>query len=82
MENKLPYFIVNGVCENQGNVKCNLGYACDGCPYNKDQDTSECYCCKKTKPIILIDKRHVCNSCNHLRPSLQGKPNSIKLGEK
>lgn len=28
-------FIENGVCENNGEFICNLGYACDGCPYNE-----------------------------------------------
>ena len=25
-----------GVCVNEGTHICNLGYACDGCPYNKE----------------------------------------------
>ena len=36
----LPAHIVDGVCQitdgiTHMNVICNLGYACDGCPYNK-----------------------------------------------
>ena len=30
-------WVVNGKCINKGEVICNLGYACDGCPYNKDE---------------------------------------------
>jgi hypothetical protein len=29
-------WIQNGRCINAGQSMCNLGYACDGCPYNKD----------------------------------------------
>lgn len=28
-------FIEKGQCKNDGNIICNLGYACDACPYNK-----------------------------------------------
>jgi len=28
-------FIINGVCRNDGKYICEIGYACDGCPYNK-----------------------------------------------
>ena len=28
-------FIKNGICINNGESICNLGYACDGCPYNR-----------------------------------------------
>jgi len=28
-------FIVDGICKNDGKYICNLGYACDGCPYNR-----------------------------------------------
>lgn len=33
---KVP-FIVKGVCKNNGQYTCNLGFACDGCPYNKEE---------------------------------------------
>jgi hypothetical protein len=53
---------------------------------------NKCYCCHKEKECILIDsiknnmveQRPICNLCNHLklnRPSLQGKPKEIRLGE-
>lgn len=29
-------FIVNGICIKGEERICNLGYACDGCPYNQD----------------------------------------------
>ena len=29
-------WIKNGKCTNKGEHICNLGYACDGCPWNKD----------------------------------------------
>jgi len=32
----LPY-IIEGKCTNEGDVVCNLGYACDGCPYNVER---------------------------------------------
>ena len=35
MKTKIPW-IKNGKCINTGTYICNLGYACDGCPYNKD----------------------------------------------
>lgn len=31
-----PSFIKNGICEKDNMTMCNLGFACDGCPYNKD----------------------------------------------
>jgi len=31
-----PSFIKNGICEKDNMTICNLGFACDGCPYNKD----------------------------------------------
>jgi len=34
-EERYP-FIKDGVCHNDGSMPCNLGYACDDCPYNKD----------------------------------------------
>ena len=36
----LPY-IENGVCKNKGEYVCNLGYACDGCPYNKENKATK-----------------------------------------
>ena len=36
--NQINEFIKNGVCQNNGSVPCNLGYACDACPfYPKNQ---------------------------------------------
>ena len=29
-------FIKDGICVNDGTYKCELGFACDGCPFNKD----------------------------------------------
>jgi len=31
-----PSFIKNGICQKDNMTICNLGYACDGCPYNSD----------------------------------------------
>jgi hypothetical protein len=31
----LPHFIIDGRCKNESGDICNLGYACDACPYNK-----------------------------------------------
>jgi len=33
-DEKLIPFVKGGACINVGQI-CNLGYACDGCPYNK-----------------------------------------------
>ena len=34
--------IKNNICINERlNNICNLGYACDGCPYNKEMKTNE-----------------------------------------
>ena len=30
----LPSWIIDGVCKKDEKTICNLGYACDGCPYN------------------------------------------------
>jgi len=32
-EAKLPEYIKNGICNKDEKTICNLGYACDGCPY-------------------------------------------------
>jgi hypothetical protein len=40
-----PSWIIEGVCNNKGNDICNLGYACDGCPYN-DEAENECERCE------------------------------------
>ena len=32
---ELPSFIKNDVCKKDEKEICNLGYACDACPYNK-----------------------------------------------
>lgn len=32
-DDMLPVFIKKGKCINDGSLLCNLGYACDGCPY-------------------------------------------------
>lgn len=37
MNNGLPSFIKNGKCEKDNMTSCNLGYACDACPYNKEK---------------------------------------------
>jgi len=29
-------FVKEGRCTNRGEYICNLGYACDGCPYNSE----------------------------------------------
>jgi len=34
--NSLPDFIIDGQCDKQDEVICNLGYACDACPYNRE----------------------------------------------
>ena len=31
-------FIVDGICKNNGRYICNLGYACDACPYYRDNN--------------------------------------------
>jgi uncharacterized CHY-type Zn-finger protein len=34
MGDNFPSFIINGICKKDTYTICNLGYACDGCPYN------------------------------------------------
>jgi hypothetical protein len=33
--------IINGICINAGEHICNIGYACDACPYNLDLQVEE-----------------------------------------
>ena len=33
-EDETPSWVKDGVCHNNGELICNLGYACDGCPFN------------------------------------------------
>jgi hypothetical protein len=35
-EKDLPSFIINGKCEKDNMTFCNLGFACDSCPYNNE----------------------------------------------
>lgn len=35
IENVIPSFIIDGVCKKDNMTTCNLGVACDACPYNK-----------------------------------------------
>jgi len=37
---KLPEFIKDGICTNKGKIICNLGYACDACPFNYERVVS------------------------------------------
>ena len=37
----LNTFIKDGVCYNDGSIPCNLGFACDGCPYYKPKKVKE-----------------------------------------
>jgi hypothetical protein len=37
----LPNFIIDDICYNYGDQICNLGYACDACPYNFPRDITE-----------------------------------------
>ena len=46
----LPY-IVNGKCINEGDSICNLGYACDGCPFNKEAKATK-------KQIVNTEKKN------------------------
>jgi hypothetical protein len=36
MKEELPKWIIDGECFKPVDVICNLGYACDGCPYRKN----------------------------------------------
>ena len=86
-EVNLPSFIIDGTCKKDEKVPCNIGYACDGCPYNKKVI---CFCCEKefeekdiTKIVAGIDKvtgsverRFICKKCNHL-PEYQKTPMDI-----
>ena len=48
MNKDLPDFIQDGICKKDNQTYCNLGYACDGCPYNPDNH-------KKGKHIPVND---------------------------
>jgi len=68
-------WIKNGKCINNGDYICNLGWACDGCPYNKDGDAKakqpvdekpeprKCCACKKEKKIVNIGGPPLCSDC-------------------
>lgn len=38
---EIPY-IINGRCVNNGKYACDLGYACDACPYNISSINGKC----------------------------------------
>jgi hypothetical protein len=63
--NKLPHWIVDGVCMKKDDVICNLGYACDGCPYNyREGDCSKGICPIKNG-ISLRGTKNICDNCHH-----------------
>jgi hypothetical protein len=41
MKSQPEVFIVDGICVNFGDYICNLGYACDACPYNPENHSKE-----------------------------------------
>jgi hypothetical protein len=41
MNKDLPDFIQDGICKKDNQTYCNLGYACDGCPYNPDNNKKD-----------------------------------------
>jgi len=54
--NNLPSFIQNGICKKDNMTYCNLGYACDGCPYNPDNQKKDM---DKVKNQIPITKEEI-----------------------
>lgn len=45
-------WIINGVCRKEelgDDSICNLGYACDGCPYNEDVGINRKY------PLVKVE---------------------------
>jgi len=53
---KLPDWIVNEKCQKPESTICNLGYACDGCPYLCDHDY---------QPTDTEGKSMECSKCGH-----------------
>lgn len=51
-EKDLPDWIVGEICQKPEDVICNLGYACDGCPYNRDYQDEE----KKESVADIMNK--------------------------
>lgn len=65
-------WIKEGKCTNDGTYICNLGYACDGCPYNVEgtakakmpkRKLRTCCACKKPKKIVNIGGPPLCKDC-------------------
>ena len=55
---ELVPWIKDGKCINDGTFICNLGWACDGCPYNVDEKSKS----KKSEKKV-VDKRNICCAC-------------------
>lgn len=57
-------WIKDGKCINDGKYVCNLGFACDGCPYNKDgMAKAKHYAFPKSKVDLKKIKPRICCAC-------------------
>jgi len=61
-------WIKDGKCINKGESICNLGLACDGCPWNFDEEEKSrperiCCSCKKPKKIVNCGGPPLCEDC-------------------
>jgi|Deesub1362A_J573_1020465.scaffolds.fasta_scaffold00330_52 hypothetical protein len=63
---KVPWILE--ICINNGTYQCNLGYACDGCPYNIDYMAFKC---KDCNVIFLVPDREL--SKNYLFEEITGE---------
>ncbi len=57
--NELPHWIENGICTNKGENICNLGYACDGCPYNLVTTHIHCEICGTMIPVSKKERENM-----------------------
>ena len=85
----VPFIDENG-CHNRGEHICNLGYACDGCPYNKDFERGygtikNCpYCGKtligKSRRALFKGKQRILFGCKYCgMPYYVVMPKSLRI---
>jgi len=85
----VPFIDENG-CHNNGKYICNLGYACDGCPYNMDLKKEHgrlrnCpYCGKplvgESRTALFKGKRRILFGCKYCgMPYYVVMPKSLRI---
>jgi len=68
-------FIKDGICVNDGTYKCELGFACDACPFNAELKRNE---------GIKIDGDHttieeLCNMIKEMEGFFDGDEFAVKI---